>query len=233
MARGSRIVQGHLRRSMVANMDDRSAPLNTFPVELDLRRRDVLVVGTGPEVAPKVERLVAAEAVVTWMLDHDGPEDAPAEVAALADRVTVVARRAVDADLAGRALVLTAPWTTDAEEARARRWYAAALAGGTLLCTVDRPETSTFVNAAVLRLPGVAMTFASGGRAPGVVRRIRDDLAAILGDPRFGRFVDRLGALRASLPRGGRAGPMTRAIEGFALEGRLRFPAWFERGDDP
>jgi precorrin-2 dehydrogenase/sirohydrochlorin ferrochelatase len=209
------------------------AALNTFPVELCLRDRDVLVVGAGPEVVPKVERLVEAQARVTWILDRD--EGAPEAVApaALLDRVILVARVATDDDVTGRALVLTAPWTTHEQERRARRWYAGALASGLLLCTVDRPETSTFVNAAVLKLPGVAMTFASGGRAPGVVRRLRDDLGALLGDPRFGRFVEKLAALRASLPRGGRAGPMGRAIDGFALEARLRFPAWFERGDDP
>jgi precorrin-2 dehydrogenase/sirohydrochlorin ferrochelatase len=99
-----------------------------------------------------------------------------------------------------------------------------------LFCTLDRPEASTFTNVAVVRTPGVTMTFGSSGRSPGLVRRIREDLEALFSDARFGRFVDELAALRASLPRGERAARMADAVRGFAVEARLRYPEWFERG---
>jgi precorrin-2 dehydrogenase/sirohydrochlorin ferrochelatase len=187
-------------------------------------------VGALPDLAVRIERLVAAGARVTFITDAELDAVQPAEVAALAARDALHAfhaRRAVDADLAGKAIVFVAPWTTPEDEARARRWHEAARTNGTLVSTVDRPETSTFISAAVLRVPGLAMTFGSGGRAPAVLRRIREDLEALFSDPRFAAFVDELASLRASLPRGERAGPVVEAVTGFAVDARLRFPAWF------
>jgi precorrin-2 dehydrogenase/sirohydrochlorin ferrochelatase len=201
----------------------------TFPVELDLQGRAALVVGAGPEVWPKVSRLLEAGAAVTAVTEGDpGPE-----LLALADRMDLVIREATDADLEGKAIIFVAPFTTAEAEARARRWHAAARRRGALFCCLDRPEASTFVNAAVVRVPGLAMTFSTGGVSPGALRRIREDLTALFADPRFGAFMAKLGALRASLPRGQRAARCAEAVRGFAVEARLRFPGWFERSEEP
>jgi precorrin-2 dehydrogenase/sirohydrochlorin ferrochelatase len=199
----------------------------TFPLDVDLRGRDALVVGDGPEVWPKIDRLLDAEARVTVLAEG---EPSP-ELRARAARIALSARAASDGDLDGKAIVLAAPFTTPEGEARARRWHARAVAAGTLFCAIDRPEASTFVNAAVVRAPGLTMTFRTGGASPGLSRRVREDLSALFADPRFARFVERLSSLRASLPRGERAARMAEAVRGFAVEARLRFPAWFE-GDD-
>jgi precorrin-2 dehydrogenase/sirohydrochlorin ferrochelatase len=201
----------------------------TLPVEVSLQGRAALVVGQGPEVLPKVDRLLEAGAVVTVIAEGDpGPE-----LQAREGRIELLSRAATDGDLDGKAIVFAAPFTTPEGEARARRWHAAAVQRGTLFCAIDRPEACTFVNAAVVRAPGVTMTFSTGGASPGTARRIREDLSALFADPRFALFVDRLGALRATLPRGLRAERLAAAVEGFAVEARLRFPAWFERGDAP
>jgi precorrin-2 dehydrogenase/sirohydrochlorin ferrochelatase len=198
-----------------------------FALELDLDGREALVVGAVPELRRRVRRLLEAGARVTVV------EAGPEADGDLAGRVTWLPRRAEDADLAGKAIVFVAPWATPDEEARARRWYAAALRAGALVCTLDRPETSTFANVAVVRTPALTMTFGSGGRSPGLARRVREDLEELFADPRFARFVDQLAALRSSLPRGERAGRTADALRGFAVEGRLRFPGWFERGEAP
>ncbi len=201
----------------------------TLPVEVRLQGRAALVVGQGPEVLPKVDRLIEAGAIVTVVAEGD-PD---AELLARAGRIELLSREATDADLDGKAIVFAAPFTTPEGEARARRWHARAAAEGRLFCAIDRPEACTFVNAAVVRAPGLTMTFSTGGASPGAARRIREDLEALFADPRFGAFVDRLGALRATLPRGRRAERLAAAVQGFAVEARLRFPAWFERGDEP
>jgi precorrin-2 dehydrogenase/sirohydrochlorin ferrochelatase len=201
----------------------------TFPLEVDLQGRDALVVGVGPAVVPKVDRLLEAGAVVTVIAEGDpGPE-----LAARAGRVTLLAREATDADLEGKAIVFAAPFTTPEGEARARRWHAQAARAGRLFCAIDRPEACTFVNVAVVRAPGLTMTFSTAGQSPGAARRVREDLEALFADPRFGVFVEKLAALRRALPRGRRAGRMAEAVQGFAVEARLRFPTWFERGDEP
>jgi len=200
-----------------------------LPIELDLQGREALVVGDGPEVWPKIDRLLEAGAAVTVIA-----EAAPSpEILQRASRITILARAATDTDLAGKAIVFAAPFATAEAEARARRWHAAAAREGRLFCAIDRPEASTFVNVAVVRASGLTMTFGTGGKSPGVARRIREDLASLFSDPRFARFLDHLSTLRAALPRGERAARMAQAVRGFAVEARLRFPDWFERGDAP
>jgi precorrin-2 dehydrogenase / sirohydrochlorin ferrochelatase len=199
----------------------------TFPVDVDLRGREALVVGDGPEVWPKIDRLLEAEARVTVLAEG---EPSP-ELRAREGRIALSAREAGDGDLEGKAIVFAAPFTTPEGEARARRWHARAVAAGTLFCAIDRPEAATFVNAAVVRAPGLTMTFRTVGASPGLARRIREDLSALFADPQFARFVERLASLRASLPRGERAARMAEAVRGFAVEARLRFPSWLERDD--
>ena len=202
-----------------------------LPLELDVHGRDALVVGTGVEVLSKVDRLVAAGARVTVIAEEaPGPD---LEARAAEGRVTLLRRQATDEDLEGRAIIFVTPFTTPADEARARRWHAQAHRAGRLFCAIDRPEACTFVNSAVVSAPGLTMTFSTGGASPGTARRVREDLEALFADPRFERFMERLARLRASLPRGERAARMAEAVKGFAIDARLRFPAWLERDEEP
>jgi precorrin-2 dehydrogenase/sirohydrochlorin ferrochelatase len=201
-----------------------------LPVGLDVRDREALVVGCGGEIPAKIDRLREAGARVTVIA---AAPDADLEARATAGAITLLRREPEDADLDGKAIVYGAPFTTPAEEARARRWHAAAVRAGTLVCAIDRPEACTFVSTAIVTAPGLTMTFGTDGRSPGTARRIREDLSDLFADPRFARFVDRLAALRASLPRGARAARLAGAVQGFAVEARLRFPGWFERDEDP
>lgn len=206
-------------------------PMRYLPLELDVQGRDALVVGSSAEVLSKVDRLVAAGARVTLIAEEaPGPE---IEARAADGRLTLLRRRATDEDLEGKAIVFAEPFTTPAGEAQARRWHAEALRSGRLFCAIDRPEACTFVNSAVVSAPGLTMTFSTGGASPGTARRVREDLEALFADPRFGRFMERLARLRASLPRGERAARMAAAVQGFAIEARLRFPGWLERDDEP
>jgi precorrin-2 dehydrogenase / sirohydrochlorin ferrochelatase len=201
----------------------------SFPIEVLLQGCRALVVGTGPEVVPKVDRLLDAGAVVTVITEGPpGPE-----LSERASRITLLTRAATDADLEGQSIVFAAPFTTPEGEARARRWHVAATAAGRLFCAIDRPEVCTFVNSAVARASGLTMTFSTGGRSPALARRIREDLEALFSDPRFARFLAELGAQREGVPRGARATRMAEAVRGFAVAASLRFPAWFERGDEP
>lgn len=198
-----------------------------FPVELDVLGRDVLVVGASGEVVSKIGRLLDAGAQVIVMTT--GEIDALVERWANEGRVRLERREARIEDVDGKALVFVA--TSHAAEAQP--FFRRALDEGRLLCTVDRPESSTFVNPAVVRASGLTMTFASGGTAPGVMRRIREDLEQLFSDVRFSRFLEVLGRLRADLPRGHRAEKMTAAVRGFRIEATLHFPDWVGRDDAP
>lgn len=198
-----------------------------FPVELDVLGREALVVGASGEVVFKIGRLLDAGARVVVMTT--GPIDPAVEAWVVEGRVRLERREAQIEDVDGKALVFVA--TNDAD--RAPPFFDRALREGRLLCTVDRPEMSTFVNPAVVRASGLTMTFASRGTAPGAMRRIREDLEVLFSDPRFGRFLEALGELRSRLPRGGRTEKMAEAVRGFGIAGSLRFPAWVDENRTP
>jgi precorrin-2 dehydrogenase / sirohydrochlorin ferrochelatase len=196
-----------------------------LPIELDVRGREALVVGGGAVVAAKVARLVEAGARVTVIAP--GELDAEVEAHAASGRVTIVRRPFEPHDLEGKVIVFAAP----GDDELSRRLFAWAEREARLVCTLDRPEVCTFINPAVVRAPAITMSFSTAGASPGTLRRIREDLGALFSEPRFERFIEALRALRATLPRGERAERMARAVEGFAIEGKLRFPAWFEEAE--
>lgn len=202
-------------------------PMRYLPIELDVRDRAALVVGAGPEAASKVERLLAAGAKVTVAATSERM-DPLIEEAAQSGRVQCV-RRAIDAaDLEGKVIIFLEPGDDDLS----RRLFEEAAREGRLVCTLDRPELSTFANPAVARVPGMTMSFSSGGVSPSVVRRVREDLEALFSNPRFERFMEALRALRGSLKRGERGARMKEAAEGFSIEARLRFPRWVDEPDE-
>jgi precorrin-2 dehydrogenase/sirohydrochlorin ferrochelatase len=161
-----------------------------FPIELDVMGRDALVVGVAGEVISKIDRLLEAGARVTVVSAdvHAGIEER-----AKSGRIVLLRRAFRDGDLEGKAIVFLAP----ADEAIARVLHDWATRTGRLVCAIDRPDLSTFVNPAVVAVENFTMSFGTGGTSPGTLRR------------------------------------MGEAAEGFRIEGRLRFPAWFERGEAP
>lgn len=200
----------------------------TFPIALDLTGRGALVVGGTGEAPGVIERLLGAGARVTVV--------APGEVhdairgAAGAGRLELHRRPFQDEDLAGKAVVFLAP----GDDALSRRLHAELTAAGRLICTLDRPEVSSFANLAVVAVSGLTIAFGTGGTSPGTARRIREDLTALFSDPRFARYLDAIRRVRERLPRGeARSARMRAATSGFAVEAKLRFPPWFERGEDP
>jgi precorrin-2 dehydrogenase / sirohydrochlorin ferrochelatase len=202
-----------------------------LPIELDVCGREALVIGVSPEVVSKIDRLVEAGARVTVIAEGDPGSEV--EERAREGIVTLHRRAFVDADLAGKVIVFVAPFTTPAGEAEAVRLHAWAREDGRLLCTVDRPEACTFINAAIVEASGLTLTISTGGASPGLARRLREDLGAALADPRLAAFVERLRARREALPRGERAARMAEAVKDFSLSATLRFPGWFDHGEDP
>jgi len=145
----------------------------------------------------------------------------------LAARVREGAVRLIDpagggADVEGAAVVFVSPM----HEAFGHELFERARERGTLVCTLDRPAASTFVNPASTDVSGLRITVASGGAAPALVKRIREDLEAILQDRRMEAFVHRLTEMRAKLAPGARGAAMRDKVVGFKLEGKLVFPSW-------
>jgi precorrin-2 dehydrogenase / sirohydrochlorin ferrochelatase len=200
-----------------------------LPIELDVQGRDALFIGKGPEIVSKIDRLIAAGARITLLAED--PLDAELARREKEGAITVQRRAFEERDLEGKVIVFIAPTHTPDEEALAHRLHEAARREGRLFCVLDRPESSTFTNAAVVRVTNLTMTVSTDGRSPGAARRIREDLSSLFSDPRWGRYILALGAMRDKAPRGERAARMAEAVKGFAVEATLRFPDWFERTD--
>src|SRR5688500_12059254 len=101
-----------------------------FPLQLDVRGHEALIVGTGVEVVSKIDRLVAAGARVTVVSQA---VDAALEERARGGRVAVERRAFADADWDGKLLVFLAP----GDEELAARLFERARREGRLLCTID------------------------------------------------------------------------------------------------
>jgi precorrin-2 dehydrogenase/sirohydrochlorin ferrochelatase len=196
-----------------------------FPVMLDLSGRRCLVVGGDDDAVARVEKLVQAGATVLVLLRP--PADEPERLCTLAAEgsVHIERRPASPEDIDGAALAIVAT----SEEAQAPPLYARAVQTGRLLCTVDRPELSTFIHPAVARAGPLAVAVSTGGASPALARRIREDLEALFSEPHFVAWISAIADERATIPRGERAARGAEAVRGFAIEARLVLPEGAKR----
>jgi len=165
-----------------------------FPVNLDLARLPVALVGNGPMTERRLALLdedrAAAVAVYAptpgeTLLHRAGPR--------LRRRwpTTVEARRA-------RVLLIA----DGVEACMAREMVAAARASGTLVNVADRPELCDFHSPATVRRGDLLLTVSTAGRAPALSRRLSRFLAEVFG-PDWQARLDRLASLRAAWREGG------------------------------
>jgi len=199
--------------------------MKTFPVGLLVEDRPCLVVGGDREAFDKSRRLLAAGARVTVISPSLIPS-LEAVIRASDDRARWVAREFVEADLDPRPFLVMC---SVRDEALCAGLHARSVADGFLLCTIDQARWCNFTNLAVADVGEVVVALGSGGSAPGLLRRLRDDLVAGLGGsfPSFTRYVSDVRA-KASLE--GRRDAVAEAISGLRLEITVHLPSqWRER----
>jgi len=159
-----------------------------YPVVLDLRDREVVVVGGGAVAERKVRELLAAGARVRVI----SPTLTPT-LRAWVESGRIVARRGefAEADLEGAWLVVSA--TDDVE---ANRRVAEAAARSRLFCNVaDAPALCSFLAPAVLRRGAVTIAVSTGGRSPALAVHLKRKIASVIG-PEYGALAELLGRMR-------------------------------------
>ena len=162
----------------------------SFPVDLRLAGRPVLVVGGGEIAARKARGLLDAGALVTMVAPHFA---APSLALPGVERLC---RRYRPGDLAGRWWVTTAVDDADVTAAVARD----AEAAGIFCNAADRPEHCTATLPAVLRDGDLTVAVSTAGRSPAAASWVRDRIGRLLG-PRPGRLVERAAAVRDRVRR--------------------------------
>ena len=167
-----------------------------FPAFLDLKGRAVLLVGGGEAAARKLRLLLKAGAEVTVVAPRAGAE---IEGLAASGKIKLVRRGFVAGDVTGRSMVQAA---TGLDAVDSRVAEAAALAS-LPVNVVDRPELSSFIMPAIVERDPLVIGISSGGAAPVLARRLREQIEALLpaGLGRLARFAETFrGAVEANLP---------------------------------
>ena len=146
-------------------LDPTATLAHSYPVMLDLRRRQVLVVGGGSVARRKVGGLLTAGAVVTVVAPLIDPELR----ASAGPQLRIRSRAYERADLEGMRLVVTctddpAVNSTVAREADQR---------GIWVNSADDPVNCTFTLPAVTRRGALTVTASTGGASPALARWLR------------------------------------------------------------
>ncbi len=166
-------------------------PHVSYPVHLDLSGRRALVVGAGRVATRKIERLVQTGA---QLLVVARASSAPIRKLASEGRLELQLRTPVEADCAGRFLVIAATDEADTN-AQVAAW---ARAAGALISRVDAPHGSDFTVPAFVRGAHIEATVSTFGEAPSASRRLARELAGwALGAP--DRFAGEVAAVRRAL----------------------------------
>jgi precorrin-2 dehydrogenase/sirohydrochlorin ferrochelatase len=162
-----------------------------YPVNLDVRNRDCLVVGGGAVGARKVSTLLDCGARVTVV----SPETV-AEVDRLAESGALILEKRPfsPSDLDGRFLVIGA---TDDEPLN--RQIRGEAEKRQMLCNIaDFPEGCNFILPAVVRRGDLIIAISTSGNSPAFAKRLRKQIEREFG-PEYGLFLRLMGAIRGRL----------------------------------
>lgn len=206
--------------------------MHYLPIEVDVKERRVAVLGGEALLIPKIERLLAAQALVLlYTCGRPVAGELARAIAACGDggTVVVVAREPHERELETACAIFASPGLAPSVLSRWGQW---ARREARLFCAIDRPEHNTFASPAAAEVSGIGVRCFSAGVSPGLVKRLCHEIAAALGDERFASFVQRLAELRASLPPasagdGRRAAAMRDALHGFRVVVAWTWPSWF------
>jgi len=157
----------------------------TYPIMLNLQARPVLVVGGGRVGLRKALALAAAGAKVTLVAGKTGPKDNRGD-----PNITTLAEDYDSRHVQGAVLVLAC---TDDHHVN-RRVADNARRAGALVNVADCPELCDFFLPAAARDGDVVLAVGTGGAAPSLAVRLRDELAAALpgGSGEFAAVLARL-----------------------------------------
>jgi uroporphyrin-III C-methyltransferase/precorrin-2 dehydrogenase/sirohydrochlorin ferrochelatase len=189
-----------------------NSPAPSFPVALHLENKTCLVVGNGDEAARRARALLEAGARVrlaapepdvtlTALLGEARLEHLREPYrAALLDDVWL-------AVLADRDAALTATLGADCE---ARRIF---------FCAVDQPGKNSFAHVGIARAGALTLAIGTDGRAPGLARRLKQELERVFAESNFAATVERIARAREAAPATERATVTNRLASRIRLKG--------------
>jgi precorrin-2 dehydrogenase / sirohydrochlorin ferrochelatase len=160
-----------------------------YPIYLDLKGRDVLVVGGGAVAEGKALQLLEAGARVTVV----SPQLTEA-LRAAADRREIIHLDGsfAEGDLNGAFLAIGATDDRKVNEKVAR----AARERGTLCNVVDQPDLCDFITPALVTRGELQISVSTGGGSPTLTQRVKREIAAMVGEE-YGVLLELAAEMRA------------------------------------
>lgn len=162
-----------------------------YPVYLDIKDKDCLVIGGGSVGTRKVLTLLACGANVTVI-----SSDATERLRELSNNgvIKLKERPFQTADLDGRFLVIGA---TDNQELNFK--IHAEAEGRGLLCNIaDRPEACNFILPSIVNRGDLTIAISTAGKSPAFAKKLRKQLDVQFGEEYAG-FLHLMGAIRQKL----------------------------------
>ena len=168
---------------------------NYYPLMLDVRGRQAIVIGGDRVAAEKAAALAASGAFVSVL-----SQEFCAELLALAEQKRVTLRRKAyePGDLAGAFVVIAA--TNDLQLIQAI--WAETQERGQPVNIVDVPEYCSFILPSVLRRGQLTIAVSTEGTNPGLAKRIRQSLEELF-PPAYGTYIQLAALARAYLRENG------------------------------
>jgi precorrin-2 dehydrogenase/sirohydrochlorin ferrochelatase len=162
-----------------------------YPINLDIRNRNSLVIGGGGVGTRKALALLACGARVTVV----SPEVTQRLADLAGSHVLVLAQRSYrEEDLETMFLVIGA---TDAEELN-RRVHRDAEKRGILCNIADRPEICNFILPSVVRRGDLTIGISTSGRSPALAKKLRKELELTYGEE-YSLLLHLMGTIRRKL----------------------------------
>ena len=158
---------------------------NSYPIQLLIKGRSVLVVGAGNVALRKIQGLLRAGAEVTVIAPWIHPE-----VAALP--VDIVTRPYSEGEAGDYQLVITC---TDDPHVN-RQVFRDAEAQGVWVNSADDPVNCSFILPAVARRGDLTLTISTNGKSPAMAMWLRRKFEAEF-DERYDKLIDLLAEVRA------------------------------------
>src|SRR4029453_8460384 len=160
-----------------------------YPIYLDLKGRDVLVVGGGAVAEGKAMQLLEAGARVTVV----SPELTEAlRAAAARAEITYLGGSFAEGDLNGAFLVIGATDDRKVNEKVAK----AARERGMLCNVVDQPDLCNFITPALVTRGELQISVSTGGGSPTLTQRVKREVAALIGEE-YGQLLEIAAEMRA------------------------------------
>ncbi len=168
-----------------------------YPIFVDLRDQNVLVVGGGEVAERKIKNLLTHGCRISVSSRHLSPY--------LKELVECGTLRLIDPDSLDESFDTVFMVITATDDPALNSWIASkARARGILVNSVDQPRDCTFIMPSIVRAGALQIAISTGGKSPALAKKIRCELESTFG-PEYASFVEILGLIRRELLSQGKA----------------------------